>query len=310
MSATSYANTAYMAATPRLSVLTPFYRYDPCALIERLAAETSTLNGAVELVLLDDGGGDLVLSAIVTSLLDRLSLPARLVTLSANEGRSRGRNRLVADARADYVLFLDCDMAPDGADFLARWLDLITADAPAAAFGGFSLEQITPKPEHRLHYALQQRGECVGADVRRMTPEKYIYTSNLLVRRDVLAAEPFDEGFTGWGWEDVEWGMRVAARFGVTHIDNTATHLGLDTAGALLGKYEQSAGNFARVLARHPGVVRGYPSYRVSRLLKAVPGRRVWRGWLKALATSDAPLASRIAAAKLYRAAIYAEADG
>jgi hypothetical protein len=146
--------------------------------------------------------------------------------------------------------------------------------------------------------------------VRARTPEKYVYTSNLLVRRDVFEAEGFDERFTGWGWEDVEWGMRVAARFGVTHIDNTATHLGLDTAEALLGKYEQSLTNFQRILQLHPDIVRGYPSYRLSRALKVLPARKVWRDALKQLALSRAPLSLRVAAAKIFRAGLYAEAEG
>ena len=34
----------------------------------------------------------------------------------------------------------------------------------------------------------------------------------------------------------------------VVHLDNPATHLGLESAAALAGKYEQSVGNFARVI--------------------------------------------------------------
>ena len=301
---------AHPGARPRLSVLTPYYHYDPCPLIELLAREAADLNGAVELVLLDDGGGDAALNARVQACLAQSAMPARLVVLSANQGRARGRNLLFSHARCDYGLFLDCDMAPDSPDFLRIWLDLLEAERPVAAFGGFSLNQIRPKDDQQLHYALQIRGECINAQMRRRAPEKYVYTSNLLVHRSALAGEPFDEGFTGWGWEDVEWGMRVAQRWGVTHLDNTATHMGLDAAPALLAKYEQSGVNFARILQKHPQVVRDYPSYRVSRLFRRLPARAIWRPWLKAVALSAAPLSLRVLCAKLYRAALYAEARG
>ena len=101
--------------------------------------------------------------------------------------------------------------------------------------------QTRPGPEHRLHHAVQSAGETPDAAERSRAPGKWVCTSNLLVRRDVLEAEPFDEGFHGWGWEDTEWGARVHARFGVRHVENAASHLGLDTAPALVAKYEQSA---------------------------------------------------------------------
>jgi glycosyltransferase involved in cell wall biosynthesis len=298
-------NAAWAGATPRLSVLIPFKGDDPCPLLALLARETV----AVEIILLDDGTGQPALSTAVEAAIHALSLPARLVTLSANEGRSKGRNRLVSHARAAHFLFLDSDMAPDGPDFLANWLALIDRETPAVAFGGFSLQQVSPRRDQALHRAMAAHSDCLPASVRALAPEKHVFTSNLLVRRDVFAAEGFDEGFAGWGWEDVEWGMRVARRWPILHLDNTATHLGLDPAPVMAAKYEQSAANFARVVAAHPAVVATYPSYRVARILRRLPFRRLWRPWLKAYALSDlAPLPSRAFAMRLYRAALYAEA--
>ena len=147
------------------------------------------------------------------------------------------------------------------------------------------------------------------AATRRLTPEKYVFTSNLLVRRDVFEREAFDEGFAGWGWEDVEWAMRVSRRHEILHIDNTATHLGLDPAATIAAKYEQSARNFARVVAAHHDIVSAYPSYRAARLLKRAPLRRLWRPLLKLTALAETlPVAMRAFAMRLYRAALYAEA--
>jgi glycosyltransferase involved in cell wall biosynthesis len=291
-------------------VLTPFFHDDPRALLTLLDREAASLAGAVELVLLDDGGGDAALSTAAAAAVETLALPARLVQPGGNLGRARGRNLLAAEARAPVFLFLDSDMAPDRPDFLRAWLACAEAGT-AVAVGGFTLVQARPGPEHRLHHALQLRAECLPAAVRARQPEKYVFTSNLLVRREVLAAEPFDEGFRGWGWEDVEWGVRVAARFGVKHLDNPASHLGLDTAAALLGKYASSGANYGRMLRRHPEVVRSFPSYRVARWLRRLPGRPLLRAGLRRLAQAEgAPLAARIAAAKVFRAAVYAEEVG
>ena len=293
--------------TPRLSVIMPFFRYDPAPLLKRLDAEAAAFHGAIEILALDDGGGDKALAERTAALCKAMTCPARLILLSVNEGRAKGRNRLVENARARHLLLIDCDMCPDAPDFLAQYMALVDQDAPIA-FGGFSVDRMPATPDQELHRALQLRAECLPATKRRLQPEKYVYTSNLLVRRDVFQVEAFDESFIGWGWEDVEWGMRVASRFDIRQIENTATHLGLDTAAVLAGKYEQSAANFARVVQHHPEIIAGYPSYRLARMLKRLPLRDALRTGLKRLALwARAPLMARIIAMKAYRAALYAE---
>ena len=309
MRADIHDNAAWAAAAPTISVLTPFLRDDPDALIRELDTEAAALSGQVELILMDDGTNDAALTARLKATLDALTLPARLITLGANEGRARGRNRLTTAARGQAFLFLDSDMKPDTPHFLQNWTNLFAADAPAVAFGGFSLDQAPTDARFAVHRALSGASECVPAAERAKTPEKYVYTSNLLVRRDVFDAEAFDPGFTGWGWEDVEWAMRVSQRFQVIHIDNPATHMGLDTVADLAGKFDQGAGNFARVVALHPAIVQTYPSYKAARALKRLPALPLIRGLVKQAALAPIlPIKARAFALRLYRAAVYADA--
>ena len=302
-------NPTWAEASPRLSVLIPYLNDDPCPLVRALSLEADALAGAVEIVLLDDGSGKDALAELAVSAIQASGLPARSVRLAANEGRAKGRNRLAGQARAGHLLFLDSDMLPDAPDFLARWIHLVDTADPAVAFGGFSLKQAPLVREHALHRQLAMRSDCAGAELRRLQPEKYVFTSNLMIRRSLFEAEPFDEGFKGWGWEDVEWGVRVSRRHPITHVDNPATHLGLDPPEVIAAKYEQSAANFARILRAHPDVIRAYPSYRAARALKRAPLRSAWRPLLKAVALAEqAPLPMRAFCMRLYRAAVCAEA--
>jgi glycosyltransferase involved in cell wall biosynthesis len=297
-------NAAWADAQPRLSVLIPTYRDDPGALLKAL--DERGVNA--EIVLLDDGGGDEALTRRMAGRIEKLKLPARLIVLSPNEGRAKGRNRLARHARGRHLLFLDSDMLPDPQGFLTRWSAVAEDDVPVA-FGGFTLDQTPRRPEHELHRAMALKSDCTPAPERAREPEKHVFTSNLLVRRDVFEAIGFDEGFAGWGWEDVEWAMRVARRHPILHIDNSATHLGLDTAPVLAAKYEQSAANFARVVASHFEVVSAYPSYKVAKALKPLPLRETWRPMLKAFALNEtAPTSLRAFALRLYRAALYSDA--
>ena len=301
-------NGAWAAARPVLSVLTPFLHDDPCRLLTALDREGATLAGAVEIVLFDDGSQDAALASRVTETVARLALPARLVIAAANLGRAKARNRLAAEARGRWLLFLDSDMLPDSRGFLRAYLDLIESAGPAVAFGGFSLDQAPARREYALHRYMALKTDCTPAAGRRLEPEKHVFTSNLLVRRDVFEAEPFAADFQGWGWEDVEWAMRVVKGHPIVHLDNTATHLGLDTAPALIAKYEQSAANFALVAARHREVVARYPSYRAAQLLKAIPMKRVWRPMLRRLGLAEwAPMRMRDLALRFYRAGLYSD---
>lgn len=290
---------------PALSILIPFFRDDPTGLLRALDAARTD----IELVVLDDGSGDADLATRVAQTVGAMALPARFVRLSSNEGRAKGRNRLASHARGRHLLFLDADMLPDSAGFTADWLALIAAKDPAVVFGGFSLDQTPKTRAHALHRAMALKTDCLSAARRAQEPEKHVYTSNLLVRRDVFEAIGFDEGFTGWGWEDVEWAMRVVRDHPILHVDIPASHLGLDPAPVMTRKYEQSAANFARVVQSHRSVVETYPSYRVAQVLKRVPLKSLWRPMLKGAALADAlPLPARDFAMRLYRAALYAEA--
>lgn len=299
---------AWAEARPTVSVLMPFLRDDPADLLAVLDREAEALAGAVEIVVLDDGTADTALTERLRTQVAALALPVRLITLSVNEGRSNGRNRLAHTARGDFLLFLDSDMRPDDDRFLQTWAALARDERPAVVFGGFSLLQAPTDARFAVHRAMATRSECLDAATRSLAPEKYVYTSNLLVRRDVFDQEAFDPAFTGWGWEDVEWAMRVSRRHPIRHIDNPATHMGLDTVQALAGKYEQSAANFARVVARHPDIVAAYPSYRVARALKWLPALELIRRAIRSAAIGPVlPTTVRAFALRLYRASLYAD---
>lgn len=302
--ASPFHNTAFETATPRLSVLIPFYNESPLALLKALQTRDPH---EIEVIAIDDGSNRPDITAEVHAFIAASPLACELITLAQNQGRSRGRNRLTQAARGGHFLFLDSDMLPDTASFLDTWLEAARRDA-AVVFGGFSLDQAPADPAFDVHRALAGHSDCLSAADRSLMPEKYVFTSNLLIRRNVFAAEALDPDFTGWGWEDVEWAMRVAARFPVEHIDNTATHMGLDRPETLARKYEQSVGNFARVVRKHPHVVSQYASYKAAKLLKFVPLLSIVRSVLKAAALSEALSARlRAGALRVYRAALYAQ---
>jgi glycosyltransferase involved in cell wall biosynthesis len=301
---TIHRNARWADARPVLSVLSPIFRNDPARLIDALGRECALDPGlAVELVLVDDGSGDPALLAALEQAVEAFPAPASLVAFGANQGRSAARNRLMQEARGPYLLFLDSDMLPDQPDFLAAWERLIDKVAPTIAYGGFTTRQVPDDPALRLARVLAERVDCLGARDRMARGGIAVATSNLLVRADVMQDVPFDDGFSGWGWEDVDWALRaVAAGYAVAHVDIPATHLGLDEPEVLLRKFAQAGPNFTHLVARHP-VMMTLPSTRLVRYLARLPGSGLLMkpaGWVAR--HEGLPMRLRSRAARLWRA--------
>ena len=293
-----------------LAIAIPTYRDDAVPMIEALAK--CERFGDVEIILFDDGAGDEELVEHFVSFASKLACPMRVVSAAKNAGRSMARNRLIKHARSEWLLLLDADMLPDTTDFLVQYIDRVEAGAkPGLIVGGFSLKQAPTDKKFALHRWQAARSECYSAAKRNTDPGLYAYTSNVLAHRDVLLSVTFDEGFKGWGWEDVDWGLRVARTAPIIHLDNPATHMGLDTDQNLMRKYGASGYNFAYVMTKHPGKMEPTPLGINARRLKHIPKalRPTLRGLAGTIARSTfLPVIVRGNGLKLWRAIIYAEA--
>lgn len=292
--------------TPTCAIAIPVYKHNPAALLDALA-DCDGANRA-HLIVYDDGSADDSLTNVLTEQMSNWTGKATLVTSKTNLGRSHARNRLVAHCDTEWLLFIDADMLPDSKSFLTDYLiEVERADGPALIAGGFSLKQVSPNRAQQLHAAQSRASECLSANERSQHPGRYVFTSNIMVHRAVLKSVDFDDGFSGWGWEDTDWGLRVAKRFPVIHIDNTATHMGLDNTADLLRKYGSSGANFARMVSRNPDDAKSMTLTKAARQLAHLPGRSLIRRGSKAIASSSLPASLRLKALKMYRAAAYAE---
>jgi glycosyltransferase involved in cell wall biosynthesis len=301
-------NVFWRGAAPRLSICIPAYRHDVTPLMTALADCEDA--GLVELIIHDDGGGDHDLLARLQNEAGRLRIAVRLIAADKNRGRSAARNAAIAHARADWVLLLDADMLPDDPAFLTRYLDAMEMSlVPSVIVGGYSLRLAPKHSQHALHRWQAEASECINATRRQTSPGRHVFSSNVLVHRAVLEIIPFDEEFSGWGWEDTDWGIRAAKYYPVQHIDNTATHLGLDPDAALMSKYEASGANFARLVRRHPDEARMMPLFRMAQRARSLPLRQAMRGLAGWTARAKfLPVSLRGRALKAWRALVYAEA--
>ena len=299
-----------MTGPVSISVCIPAWKDSAGPLLSGLAKQAGI--SSCEVIVYDDGSDDNTMTSSIISSLSNIQAPAKLITATENIGRARARNRLIAEAKADWLLLLDADMLPDSSLFLSKYREAMESHVdPALIAGGFSLDQVTPTNAQRLHAAQSIRSECVSAEMRAKHPGLHVFSSNILVHRKVLDTVQFDEEYSGWGWEDIDWGLRIARQFDVLHIDNTATHLGLDDDASLIKKYGTSADNFARLARQHPQDVSKMKLYKMVKRLQKIPAQPIIKSISHSLAASNnrlLPIKLRLFSLKLFRAATYAEA--
>jgi len=303
----TFESATWAESRSRLSVLIPFYRDDASDLISELEGQLDP--ESVEILIHDDGTRDHALTAKLEGLIADSPLAIRLFNATENKGRSAARNALQLAARSDWVLFLDADMRPAQSDFLRNYLELISQGQADIIFGGFRVETQKADKDRDLHRALSDVSDCLSLADRQAAGAQFVASSNLCVSKKVLEAEPFDDGFSGWGWEDSEWAARVSKRFTLIHIDNPAIHLGLESTDTLLRRFATSGQNYRRFVTLHPDLAPQLALYRISSKLGRVPGQKLMRPVLKGLVKAAAlPMKIRLNALKLWRASHYAEA--
>ena len=239
-----------MAPAVFLSILIPVYNWDARELLIRLAAQAEGLGGdeVVEIIVIDDA------SSVKFSNKETAGKIARITyrELTKNIGRAAIRNKLLQEASGEYVLFLDADMLPDCDDFLQRYVSE-AKEGKEILCGGISYLQCE-RDDKQYSFYLYKSGktESLSAPTRQKAPWRYLFTSNILLLRKVMESVSFDSRFSGYGFEDIEWGIRLSRSHTIRHIDNSCSHMGLMRKSEVYSKMCESISNYGLLIALHP----------------------------------------------------------
>ncbi|WP_207431193.1 glycosyltransferase family 2 protein [Sabulibacter ruber] len=220
-----------------ISVLIPVFNQNVLGLVERLLQEARSLPISFEVRVYDDGSSPEILHQ--NQPLQNLA-GVEYQTLPVNVGRSQIRHRLAEEARFPHLLFLDNDVLPFRPDFLKRYL---TQAGAGVTIGGVAYqEKALEGLELRWKYGKAR--EEAPANERQKTPYQRVFSSNLLVPKDVfLACFPRNE-LSGYGHEDTLFAWRLQQQgTPVSHINNPVWHLGLEPAEIYLLKTQQAIHN-------------------------------------------------------------------
>lgn len=158
-----------------------------------------------EIVVLDDGSGD-----GTGEMVKHLDAPVRLTYhWQQNRGRAAARNAGSRIARGRILFYLDSDVLATP-DLLSRHYRYHEAPNGPIGVQGRTLIH----PESKVSPFMKTKELLPDLTRRRRTglSPYHVITRNLSIRaEDLWAVGGFDEDFPGYGWEDIELGLRLDA---------------------------------------------------------------------------------------------------
>jgi len=159
-----------------------------------------------EIVVLDDGSDDGT-EAMVRALRSPVQITYHW---QPNRGRAAARNAGSRLATAPVLLYLDSDIIAQP-DLLSRHYAYHAASSGPIGVQGRTLVH----PASKITLFMKSKELLPDLTLRRrgnLSPY-HVITRNLSIRaEDLWAVGGFDESFPGYGWEDIELGLRLHAR--------------------------------------------------------------------------------------------------
>jgi glycosyltransferase involved in cell wall biosynthesis len=224
-----------MTASPRLSVLIPWYQRDELA--QTLAANALSFGSMEAEVLILNCGGE---SGRLTELV-RTSKTAAVRQIDITAGRfnkSLALNLGLKFSRSDYVFTLDADiillddhlqeaaLLDEGCFSTIEW---VYESQPARNSTQFTEDTAPPLPADSILELRFRNGARVKHQLSRRdaSGNRYASPGLLLVRkRDLLEIEGYNSQLQGWGWEDDDVLVRLQYTRGLKRLlRGKATHL-------------------------------------------------------------------------------------
>lgn len=266
-----------------LSVLIPVFNWDIKVLALELNSQIASLGESprrlIEVLVVDDGSTDEDIRDRNRSLFHsanerELSAEFRYLENKKNIGRSATRNRLMQESQGKTFLFLDADVLPDGNEFLRKYIDLINKKPNnLVCCGGISYKRCVGRIDKDLKFYLwySSRASVKPSEIRQKVPWAWVFTANVLISRKLAMEHDFDSGFTAYGYEDIEWGIRLNKVTEIVHVENTVTHMGLLPKAVLLKKAQASSPNLIRLFNIHPVEANSIRAFRYAQTVSILP---------------------------------------
>lgn len=229
----------------KISILIPVNDFDIVALVHNMRDGIERVQEFGEILIGDDGSSEEYRKKYQSLAGDKV----KIITSEKNIGRASIRNRMILEARGDYLLFIDADTMLRGTaeSFLLKWLEHI--DSGRVICGGILYQDTPPgDPDKFLRWKYGRVKEQRKAADRNKHPHASFSTFNVLIDKTIFSKFRFYEELKKYGHEDTLFSYQLKkAGIDVLHIDNGLVHEGLETNKEYLAKTKQSIENLSRL---------------------------------------------------------------
>ncbi len=190
--------------TVDLSVVVPTFRGASRLPVLFEAMRVQDFSGSWELIVVVDG----VVDNSVEVAHAATDLPVRVVVLEENQGRSAALNAGFESAEGSVFIRCDDDLAPS-ANYLSEQARAHEGSDPVGVVGLYR-NVYGDTPYGRVYGCRYDAQVRAGAYSGALGDSWLMWAGNCSVTREVFArVGPYDESFTRYGWEDIDWGYRL-----------------------------------------------------------------------------------------------------
>ena len=212
-----------------ISILIPNYNTSIYELVKTLHSEATNLNIAFEICVCDD---DSTLYRTENNRIQQLS-NCHFFQHENNKGRTFTRDFLANKATYETLLYLDADVIPTQANFIATYLNIFP-NHKQIIVGGYNYQDDF-HPSQRLRWTFGKQRESISAKTRNVTPYKYVFSGNFLISKNTYIQLSLPKENL-YGMDLLFSKALYENQIEVIHINNTIDHLGLESNDVFLNK--------------------------------------------------------------------------
>lgn len=219
-----------------ISILIPTYNYNVYSLVTELKKQADALSIPYEILIQDDASTLFLSENQAINALENC-----VYTLNQeNLGRGNNINVLNSKARFDFVLIMEADALPENKNYLETLVKAITHETEVI-FGGVTYPETQPNSGQLLRWKYGNDRESIALEDRLKNPYHFVFTWNLLVKKEILAKNPFPVSIKEYGYEDVAFIKKLKTQnINIQHIENRLIHFNRETNIVFIQKTEKA----------------------------------------------------------------------
>lgn len=230
-----------------LSILIPTYNYNVYPLVLELKKQADRLEINYEILVQDDNSST---KHPQNNTIDYL-VNCHYYSNPINLGRGRNINLLTHKSKFEYVLILEADSFPETKQYLKNYITSILK-SDSVVFGGVTYSNLKPAADKILRWKYGINRESKSLAQRLEKKYDFVFTWNLLLKKEILLKDPFPEFIKEYGYEDTIFVKKLQLnRILITHIDNNLIHNNEDCNIEFIKKTENAVRTLHYLVNNH-----------------------------------------------------------